>query len=259
MSDPTTVPTPVLHIDALRLTRRQQGEPREVLRGISLTLPVGRICALMGVSGAGKSTVLRSVVALEAFDAGTIRVDGVSLHPGPVPRESALRQFRRKVGMVFQQHALFPHLTVHENVTLAPIHAGGAEPRLAAGIADELLASLGVAHRREAYPSQISGGEAQRVAIARALALDPPLLLMDEPTAALDPARRGALAETLRALAAAGRTLLVTTHDVDFAKAVADEVAVMAAGEIVEIGAARRVLESPQHEATRALLSHELG
>jgi ABC-type polar amino acid transport system ATPase subunit len=248
----------VLHVEALRLTRRQQGESREVLRGISLSLPAGHVCALMGVSGAGKSTVLRSIVALEAFDAGTIRVDGVSLHPGPVPRESALRQFRRKVGMVFQQHALFPHLSVHENVSLAPVHAGGADPRHAARIADDLLASLGVAHRRDAYPAQISGGEAQRVAIARALALDPPLLLLDEPTAALDPARRGALAETLRALAAAGRTLLVTTHDVDFAKAVADEVAVMAAGEIVEIGAAREVLERPNHAATRALLSHEL-
>lgn len=245
----------VLQIEGLRLTRRQGGETRDVLRGVSLSLPAGRVCALMGVSGAGKSTILRTVVALEPFDAGTIRVDGVALRPGPVPRESALRQFRRKVGMVFQQHALFPHLTVHENVTLAPVHAAGAAPPHAAQVADALLESLGVAHRRSAYPSQISGGEAQRVAIARALALDPPLLLMDEPTAALDPARRGALAETLRTLATAGRTLLVTTHDVDFAKAVADEVAVMAAGEIVEHGPARRVLESPQHEATRALLS----
>jgi ABC-type polar amino acid transport system ATPase subunit len=249
--------TMILHIDALRLTRRQQGETREVLRGISLALPAGRICALMGVSGAGKSTVLRSVVALEPFDGGTIRVDGVSLSAGPVPKESALRQFRRKVGMVFQQHALFPHLTVHENVTLAPVHATGAVPQQASRMADALLESLGVAHRRDAYPSQISGGEAQRVAIARALALDPPLLLMDEPTAALDPARRGALAETQRALAMAGRALLITTHDVDFAKAVADEVAVMAAGEIVELGAAHDVLERPQHAATRALLSHE--
>ena len=249
----------ILHIDALRLTRRQQGETREVLRGISLALPAGRVCALMGVSGAGKSTVLRSVAALEAFDAGAIRVDGVSLRAGPVPRESALRQLRRKVGMVFQQHALFPHLTVHENVTLAPVHAAGVVAQQASSMADALLESLGVAHRRDAYPSQISGGEAQRVAIARALALDPPLLLMDEPTAALDPARRGALAETLRALAAAGRALLITTHDVDFAKAVADEVAVMAAGEIVELGAAREVLERPTHAATRALLSHELG
>lgn len=252
-------PTAILQIEALRLTRRQQGETREVLRGVSLSLPAGRVRALMGVSGAGKSTVLRSVVALEAFDAGTIRVDGVSLRPGPVPKESALRQFRRKVGMVFQQHALFPHLTVHENVTLAPIHAAGVEAQHATTTADELLESLGVAHRRDAYPSQISGGEAQRVAIARALALDPPLLLMDEPTAALDPARRGALADTLRALATAGRTLLITTHDVDFAKAVADEVAVMDAGEIVEIGAAREVLERPNHSATRALLSHELA
>lgn len=246
----------VLHIDALRLTRVQQGERREVLRGVSLSLTAGRVCALMGVSGAGKSTVLRAVVALEAFDTGRITVDGMTLHPGPVPKESALRQFRRKVGMVFQQHALFPHLTVHENVTLALVHALGVAAPKAARVADDLLASLGVSHRRDALPAQISGGEAQRVAIARALALDPPLLLLDEPTAALDPARRGTLAETLRALAAAGRTLLVTTHDLDFAKAVADDVTVMAHGEIVERGEARRVLESPSHVATRALLRH---
>lgn len=246
----------VLHIDALRLARLQQGERREVLRGVSLALTAGRVCALMGVSGAGKSTVLRAVVALEAFDAGRITVDGVALHPGPVPKESALRQFRRKVGMVFQQHALFPHLTVHENVTLAPVHALGAVAQDAGRIADDLLTALGVVHRRDAYPSQISGGEAQRVSIARALALDPPLLLMDEPTAALDPARRVVLAESLRALATNGRALLITTHDIDFAKAVADDVAVMAHGEIVERGEARRVLESPSHEATRALLRH---
>jgi ABC-type polar amino acid transport system ATPase subunit len=159
--------------------------------------------------------------------------------------------------MVFQQHALFPHLTVQENVTLALLHAAGIALGQANQLAESLLASLGVAHRRDAFPAQISGGEAQRVAIARALALDPPLLLMDEPTAALDPARRGALAETLRALSAAGRTLLITTHDVDFAKAVADDVAVMDGGEIIERGNARSVLEAPAHEATRALLSHE--
>jgi ABC-type polar amino acid transport system ATPase subunit len=249
--------TPVLRIEQLRLTRIDRGAPRDVLRNVSLTLPAGRICALMGVSGAGKSTVLRTVVALEAFDHGTIVVAGVPLRAGPIPREAALREFRRKVGMVFQQHALFPHLTVQENVTLALLHAAGIALGQANQLAESLLASLGVAHRRDAYPTQISGGEAQRVAIARALALDPPLLLMDEPTAALDPARRGALAETLRALSAAGRTLLITTHDVDFAKAVADDVAVMAHGAIVEQGPARRVLEAPAHEATRALLSHE--
>ncbi|GAB1343864.1 amino acid ABC transporter ATP-binding protein [Gemmatimonas sp.] len=247
----------VLQIDRLRLSRIESGARRDVLRDIGLSLPGGRICALMGVSGAGKSTVLRAVVALEAFDHGTIVVDGVSLRAGPVPREALLRDFRRKVGMVFQQHALFPHLTVRENVTLALIHAAGASVARADQAAESLLQALGVAHRSAAYPTHISGGEAQRVAIARALALDPPLLLMDEPTAALDPARRGALAETLRALAAAGRTLLITTHDVDFAKAVADEVAVMAHGEIVERGDARGVLERPRHEATRALLRHE--
>ena len=253
MSDPT----PVLHIAQLWLSRPQGRERREVLRGVSLSVAAGRICALMGVSGAGKSTVLRAAVALEAFDRGRIVVDGVALQPGPVPRESALRAFRRRVGMVFQQHALFPHLTVHENVTLAPVHALGTPPSVAATTADTLLATLGVSHRRDALPAQISGGEAQRVAIARALALDPPLLLMDEPTAALDPARRGALAETLRTLAAAGRALLVTTHDIDFAKAVADEVLIMGHGEIVERGEARQVLEQPRHEATRALLRHD--
>lgn len=249
--------TPVLQIDGLRLSRIDHGTARAVLRDVSLTLPAGRVCALMGVSGAGKSTVLRAVVALEAFDHGTIVVDGVSLRAGPVPREAALREFRRKVGMVFQQHALFPHLTVRENVTLALIHAAGVSRLGADQTAAALLESLGVAHRSAAYPTQISGGEAQRVAIARALALDPPLLLMDEPTAALDPARRGALADTLRVLAAAGRTLLITTHDVEFAKAVADDVAVMGHGEIVERGAARQLLESPGHEATRALLRHD--
>lgn len=247
---------PVLQIERLGLTRSHGAERREVLRGVSLSVAGGRIVALMGVSGAGKSTVLRAAVALEAFDAGAITVDGVTLRPGPVPKESALRDLRRKVGMVFQQHALFPHLTVHENVTLAPVHAMDIPVAQAAAAADAMLAALGVAHRRDALPSQISGGEAQRVAIARALALNPPLLLMDEPTAALDPARRGTLADTLRALAQAGRTLLVTTHDIDFAKAVADEVAIMAHGEIIERGAARQVLEQPQHEATRALLRH---
>lgn len=245
--------TPVLSIEGLRLAR----ERREVLRGVSLQLPAGQVCALMGVSGAGKSTVLRAAVALEPFDGGRIAVDGVSLVPGPVPRESQLRDFRRKVGMVFQQHALFSHLTVRENVMLAPVHAIGAMPQHAADVADTLLAAMGVAHRAHAYPSQISGGEAQRVAIARALALDPPVVLMDEPTAALDPARRGALADTLRGLAAAGRALLITTHDIDFAKAVADTVAVLAHGEVVELGDARRVLDSPAHAATRELLSHQ--
>ena len=250
-----TAAPPVLHVDGLHVQRAHDGVSQDVLRGVSLTVGRGEVCALMGVSGAGKSTVLRAAVALEPFNAGRILVDGVSLHPGPVPRESALRLFRRKVGMVFQQHALFTHLTAQQNVMLAPVHAVGASGSAAAEVAHELLTSLGVAHRASAYPSQLSGGEAQRVAIARALALDPPLLLMDEPTAALDPARRGALADTLRALAAGGRTLVITTHDLPFARAVADTVAVLADGMIVERGPIAEVLDHPSHEATRRLMA----
>jgi ABC-type polar amino acid transport system ATPase subunit len=244
-----------LQIEGLRLSRAR----REVLRGVDLVVPAGEVWALMGVSGAGKSTVLRAAVALEAFDAGRIVVDGEVLRPGRVPAESRLRALRRRIGMVFQQHALFPHLTAHENITLAPVHAAGIAPAEAQARADALLASLGVAHRSEAYPGQLSGGEAQRIAIARALALDPHVLLMDEPTAALDPARRGALADTLRRLAGEGRALLITTHDVEFAKSVADHVAVLADGVVVEGGAARQVLGSPAHAATRELLQHALA
>ncbi|MBX6365719.1 MAG: amino acid ABC transporter ATP-binding protein, partial [Gemmatimonadetes bacterium] len=215
---------------------------RAVLRGVDLDVAAGEVCALMGVSGAGKSTVLRTIAALESFSAGSIAVDGFTLGPGPVPPESRLRGLRRRVGMVFQAHALFEHLTALENVTLAPVHALGWSRARAEEVARELLGSLGVAARADAYPRQLSGGEAQRVAIARALALDPMVLLMDEPTSALDPARRGALAETLRALARQGRGLLVATHDVDFALAAADRVVVLADGVLAEAGPAAEVL-----------------
>jgi ABC-type polar amino acid transport system ATPase subunit len=238
----------VLSIDELQLSR----DGRAVLRGVSIALAGGEVCALMGVSGAGKSTILRATAALEPFDAGRIVVGDVELRPGALPRESALRAFRRRVGMVFQQHALFSHLSVRDNVTLAPMHAAGVSPAEAEVTALRLLDSLGVAHRADAYPSQISGGDAQRVAIARALALDPQVLLMDEPTAALDPARRGALADALRLLAAGGRGLLITTHDLEFAKDVADRVIVLAAGVVVEEGPARQVLEHiPDYFPTR--------
>ena len=227
---------------------------REILRGVELGVAPGEICALMGASGAGKSTVLRSVAALQPFSGGTIDVDGFVLHPGPVPRESRLKGLRRKVGMVFQAHALFEHLTALENVTLAPVHALGWTKAKAREAALALLEELGVAHRAGAYPRELSGGEAQRVAIARALAPDPLMLLMDEPTSALYPARRGALGDTLRELAGQGRGLLISTHDVDFARAFADRVAILSAGTMVEQGAAADVLERPAHAATRELL-----
>jgi ABC-type polar amino acid transport system ATPase subunit len=244
------VTAPALTVRGLRAMRGSTA----VLRGVDLDIASGEICALMGVSGAGKSTVLRAIAALQSFSEGSIVVDGFALQPGPVPPESRLRPLRGKVGFVFQAHSLFEHLTVMDNVTLAPIHAQGWTRERARGVAAGLLETLGVAARSAAYPRQLSGGEAQRVAIARALALDPNLILMDEPTSALDPARRGALGETLSALAKQGRGLLIATHDVDFAQDHADRVAVLADGVLVEHGPAREVLANPTHAATRALL-----
>jgi polar amino acid transport system ATP-binding protein len=244
------VSQPVLSVSDLHLARGGQA----VLRGVSLEVRQGERVALMGLSGGGKTTVLRAVVALDPFQAGRITVDGVSLSPGPIPREAGLRGLRRKVGIVFQFHHLFSHLTAIDNVTLAPVHALGVPRAQAETRARDLLESLGVAARGHALPFELSGGEAQRVAIARALATDPPLLLMDEPTASLDPARRGELGAALVALAQAGRTLLVTTHDVTFARGFATRVVILADGQVVEDGLPEVVLTSPSHEATRAFL-----
>ena len=225
-----------------------------VLRGVDLDVAPGEVWALMGLSGAGKTTVLRVVAALQPFSSGTISVGGFSLMPGAVPPESQLKRLRSKVGMVFQSHSLFEHLTVLDNITLAPTHVLQWPLDRARKVAMDLLESLGVAERAGAYPREISGGQAQRVAIARALALDPLMLLMDEPTSALDPARRGALGETLRALAKQGRGLLISTHDVEFARTHADRVAILSQGAVVERGAPHEVLDHPTHQATRELL-----
>jgi ABC-type polar amino acid transport system ATPase subunit len=242
-----------LKITDLRLRRGT----REVLRGVSFAIGQGELVALMGLSGGGKTTVLRAVTALEPFDGGTIDVGGVVLTAGPLPHRARMRELRRQVGMVFQLHNLFEHLTATENVTLAPLHVANVSRADAERRAHELLDSLGVAHRRDAYPRELSGGEAQRVAIARAMAMDPPLLLMDEPTASLDPARRFELGETLRELTTDGRTLMITTHDDDFARDFASRVIVLAEGEVVEEGDPLEVLTRPKHPATRALLQHE--
>jgi ABC-type polar amino acid transport system ATPase subunit len=240
----------LLSVKGLRLSRGA----REVLRGVDLGADRGQLVALMGLSGGGKTTVLRSIAALEPFDAGSIDVDGVPLKPGLPPSRSVSRELRRKVGMVFQLHYLFEHLTALDNVTLAPVHVARIARPAAQQRGLELLESLGVGARRNAFPRELSGGEAQRVAIARAMAMDPPLLLMDEPTASLDPARRSDLGTTLRQLTSEGRTLVVTTHDDDFARDFADRVVILAEGAVVEEGAAREVLTNPQHPATRRLL-----
>lgn len=192
--------------------------PRPILRGATFDVPRGGLTALMGPSGSGKTTVLRAVAALEPFDAGAIAVEDVTLTGGQPPAPETLRRLRREVGLVFQFHYLFEHLTALENVTLAPMHARGVSRQAAAGRARDLLASLGVDHRAGALPRELSGGEAQRVAIARALAVDPPLLMLDEPTASLDTARRDELGGLLQGLIAEGRTMLVATHDTAFAR-----------------------------------------
>jgi polar amino acid transport system ATP-binding protein len=241
---------PVLDVRDLCLRRGT----REVLQGVQLSVAQGEIVALMGLSGAGKSTVLRCVAALEPFSRGAISVGGATLEAGPQTSPSVQRMLRASVGMVFQQPSLFEHLTVLKNVWLAPVHVRRMAQAQAERQARTLLDDLGVGHRVDALPREISGGEAQRVAIARALAMDPPVLLMDEPTASLDPARRGELGETLKRLTAAGRTLLITTHDDDFVREFATTVAILADGVVVEAGDPRTVLSSPKHPATERLL-----
>jgi len=213
--------TALLKIEALGVRRGA----RDVLRALSLSVQRGEIVALMGASGAGKTTALRAVAALQSFDAGRIEVDGFALGPGPLPTQAQLGTLRRRVGLVFQAHALFEHLSARDNVTLALRHVLGKTDAEARSVAERLLGSLEVGARADALPRQLSGGEAQRVAIARALALDPPLLLLDEPTAALDPERRESLGRVLRGLVKdAGRGLLVATHDEAFARAHTDRV-----------------------------------
>jgi len=205
---------------------------RSVVRGVSLDVARGEIVAVMGASGAGKTSVLRALAGLDPIAAGSVAIDGLQLSAGPLPRGEALRELHRRVGMVFQFHHLFEHLTALHNVWLALVHVQRQSQRDAERKARELLDHLGVGARADAVPRELSGGEAQRVAIARALAVGPPLLLMDEPTASLDPARRGELASTLRQLASEGRTLVIATHDEDFAGSCAHRVLIMDEGRV---------------------------
>ena len=205
---------------------------RPVVRGVSLEVARGEIVAVMGASGAGKTSVLRAIAGLDSIAAGSVAIDGLQLSSGPLPRGEALRELHRRVGMVFQFHHLFEHLTALHNVWLALVHVQRQPQREAERKAREILEHLGVGARADAVPRELSGGEAQRVAIARALAVGPPLLLMDEPTASLDPARRGELAATLRQLASEGRTLVIATHDEEFAGACAHRVLIMDEGRL---------------------------
>ena len=194
----------------------RRGE-RLILSGATFSLTRGGVAALMGSSGSGKTTILRAIAGLERFDQGTIVLEGVTLTAGAHAPGAVLRRLRRQVGLVFQFHHLFEHLSALRNITLAPTHVLGVPAAAAERRARELLGALGVEHRASALPRELSGGEAQRVAIARALAVDPPLLMMDEPTASLDPSLRNELGELLSRLSGQSRTILLSTHDEEFA------------------------------------------
>jgi polar amino acid transport system ATP-binding protein len=230
---------------------------RRVLASVSFRVERGQVMALVGPSGAGKSTLLRCINALERFDDGAIAVFGETLPgaaEGPIPKET-LSRVRRRVGFVFQQFHLFPHMTARENVMEAPVHVARVPAGEARERAGALLATVGLAHRADAYPSQLSGGEQQRVAIARALAMDPEVLLLDEPTSALDPARSAEVRDVLRSLAARGTTMLLVTHEVRFAREVASDAVVLAEGAVIEAGKAAEVLSRPVDPRTRAFLA----
>jgi ABC-type polar amino acid transport system ATPase subunit len=246
------IPAVVLTTLGLRLSRGS----RQILCGVDVHVRRGEIVALMGLSGSGKTTMLRSIAGLESFDAGEIAIEGVTLPARTDPRR-ARRLLDQRVGMVFQFHYLFEHLSAIDNVALAPMQVQRRTRAEAAARARALLEQLGVAHRATALPRELSGGEAQRVAIARALAVDPPVLLLDEPTASLDPARRNELGGALQRLAAEGRTLVMTSHDDDFVRAFASRVLVLADGCVAEEGQPQSVLDDPQHPATRQLLQVE--
>jgi polar amino acid transport system ATP-binding protein len=226
MTDPPAV---LLQLEAVRLNRGA----RPILQGVNLEVARGETVAIKGPSGSGKTTILRAVAGLEPFQSGRIIVDGVAIEGGAPAGAPALAGLRRRVGMVFQFHCLFEHLTAIENICLAPVHAHGVAPAVADARARELLAAFGVAHRARALPRELSGGEAQRVAIARALAVDPPVLLLDEPTASLDPERRAELGALLAGLVDQGRTLVIATHDDDFAREVATRIVTLRNGVVV--------------------------
>jgi len=224
----------------------------QVLNGISLSVHAGEVVCLIGPSGSGKSTLLRCTNGLETLDGGTIEFEGTTL-----PRDEAgLRAMRARMGMVFQSFELFPHLTAEGNVAEGPRTVLGMAPAAARARAGALLAKVGLADKLASYPSALSGGQQQRVAIARALAMEPDVMLFDEPTSALDPETIGEVLSVMKALADEGMTMVVVTHEMTFARRVADWVAVFDGGRIIEQGQPAQIFESPEVERTRDFLSH---
>ncbi len=233
----------------------------DVLKGVTLDIGHGEVLCMVGPSGSGKSTFLRCINHLEQVNAGRLYVDGElvgyrerggKLHELR-PKEAAKQ--RREVGMVFQHFNLFPHRTVLENIIEAPIHVKKVKKNQAVARARDLLGQVGLSAKADAYPAQLSGGQQQRVAIARALAMSPKLMLFDEPTSALDPELVGEVLAVMKNLASEGMTMVVVTHEMGFAREVADKLVFMDGGVIVESGNPREVMANPKHERTKAFLS----
>jgi ABC-type polar amino acid transport system ATPase subunit len=249
------VPAAAAHSDASPLISFRNVDKHfgklHVLRGVSFDVFEGQKVVIAGPSGSGKSTLIRCINRLESVDEGDLFVDGQRVNDA----RADVNKLRREIGMVFQQFNLFPHLTVLENVTLAPINVHGMSRAQAAEAGRALLSRVGILEKADVYPAILSGGQQQRVAIARALAMQPRIMLFDEPTSALDPEMIREVLDVMRDLANSGMTMLVVTHEMGFAREVADSMVFMAEGTIVEQNTAREFFENPREERTREFLS----
>jgi putative glutamine transport system ATP-binding protein len=229
--------------------------PLEVLKAVSLTVAAGEVVVVIGPSGSGKSTLLRTINGLETIKAGEVTVDGISVHSSP----QNLHKARQLTGMVFQQFNLFNHKNVLDNITMGPIHVQGKTRAEAEEIALKLLSRVGLPEKAQAYPSRLSGGQQQRVAIARALAMHPKVMLFDEPTSALDPEMIAEVLDVMKGLVQDGMTMVVVTHEMGFAREVADRVIFMDEGAIVEQAPPAEFFAAPKNERTKLFLSKVLN
>lgn len=255
-TDPTTDPDALLTVTGLH---KSFGD-HEVLRGIDLSVRRGKVLVLIGPSGSGKTTVLRSINGLETPDAGIVTsTDGIRVDYSAKPAKKDILALRDRTAMVFQHYNLFPHMTVLENIIEGPVQVQGVSKDVATAEAVALLERVGLSEKRDVYPFQLSGGQAQRVGIVRALALKPQLLLFDEPTSALDPELVGDVLAVMKELADEGWTMVVVTHELAFARQVADEVLFMDGGVIVERGAPRDIFTAPKEERTKQFLHRILS
>ncbi|NWL34135.1 amino acid ABC transporter ATP-binding protein [Paenarthrobacter nitroguajacolicus] len=243
---------------------RKSFGPKTVLKDVDLEVASGEICCIIGPSGSGKSTLLRCINGLETVDSGVLKVNGedfgyyetdTAYHALP-PKK--LAQQRTRVGMVFQSFNLFPNMTARENVMSGPVLVKGADKKQSAKQAQELLTSVGLGAFADRYPAELSGGQQQRVAIARSLAMDPDIILFDEPTSALDPEKVGEVLNVMQDLAKKGMTMVVVTHEMGFAREVADSLIFMDEGNVVERGDAREILTNPKEPRTQAFLKQVL-